>query len=398
MAPALSNIPERQALYYPYIQIRDTNWLKATVLCFGQVRRMLPMDFEPQDADDVRSFTQQRNEKGEPLLTYEPVTLIYDSPVVLAQERLLKVMQSNLEELQERFSEDAARKQGLRIKDTDLIHFYKIKYELWQFLEDNHLAWEPHKNASGGDKWIAMFPKLNEALMSTIAITIAKSEGLDIVTDNGHIHHALATLNEQEVFESLLNLTAIAPVVTPEHEVVDELAHVVFTTAFDLTKLTAMQIAELLKEGTDLRRFKSELVKFAKRIPDIHDPAKRQKRLEEVAEDVLKEWDKFKSSLKRLDVAIDEITGVGEIKNPEWIKKLFDAGATYIGTGTAATSALFGHPYAAVGIALGVVAYKATKVFRKIRSESANPYALLTHVERAGGLRIELPSRALALS
>ena len=42
---------DRDALYYPFIHITDVNWLKATLLCFPGVRRMVPQSYVPTDSD-----------------------------------------------------------------------------------------------------------------------------------------------------------------------------------------------------------------------------------------------------------------------------------------------------------------------------------------------------------
>ncbi len=47
-----------RALYYPFIHIRDVNWLKATLLLFSQVRRMVPTMFTPSDGPGVREFAE----------------------------------------------------------------------------------------------------------------------------------------------------------------------------------------------------------------------------------------------------------------------------------------------------------------------------------------------------
>ena len=50
---------DRDALYYPFIHITDVNWLKATLLCFPRVRRMVPQSYVPPtptpSANSVRS-------------------------------------------------------------------------------------------------------------------------------------------------------------------------------------------------------------------------------------------------------------------------------------------------------------------------------------------------------
>jgi hypothetical protein len=46
---------------------------------------------------------------------------------------------------------------------------------------------------------------------------------------------------------------------------IEKLAHVVISTGFDLTCLGPADILELLKEGKDLRAFRSAVATFAKR-------------------------------------------------------------------------------------------------------------------------------------
>src|SRR5262245_33558171 len=55
------------ALYYPYIHIHDLNWLRANLLIFPNIRRMLPMNFTSRDSAGVMEFTQWWGDK-EPLL------------------------------------------------------------------------------------------------------------------------------------------------------------------------------------------------------------------------------------------------------------------------------------------------------------------------------------------
>jgi hypothetical protein len=49
----------RNALYYPYIHVRDVSWLKATLLLFPEVRRMVPVAYTPEDGDGVRAFVER---------------------------------------------------------------------------------------------------------------------------------------------------------------------------------------------------------------------------------------------------------------------------------------------------------------------------------------------------
>jgi hypothetical protein len=37
---------DRGALYYPFIHVKDEHWLKATLLCFPFLDRMVPSGYE----------------------------------------------------------------------------------------------------------------------------------------------------------------------------------------------------------------------------------------------------------------------------------------------------------------------------------------------------------------
>src|SRR5438067_3296950 len=54
----------RGALYYPYIHIHELDWLRANLLIFPQVERMLPMNFTPLDDPGVREFAQEWRPQG----------------------------------------------------------------------------------------------------------------------------------------------------------------------------------------------------------------------------------------------------------------------------------------------------------------------------------------------
>ncbi len=55
------------ALYNPYINIKDVNWLRANLLMFPYVERMIPMDFLPEDNEAVKKFSLTHKNR-DPLL------------------------------------------------------------------------------------------------------------------------------------------------------------------------------------------------------------------------------------------------------------------------------------------------------------------------------------------
>jgi hypothetical protein len=101
----------RDALYYPYIHIRgDVAWLKATLICFPHIKRMVPRDFEVNDSDAVRPYTKALGARRQPLVGRVD---LYDPTVAEAQMALGERLASDLERDElavfERFSRAATR-------------------------------------------------------------------------------------------------------------------------------------------------------------------------------------------------------------------------------------------------------------------------------------------------
>src|SRR5688572_29167865 len=92
---------DRDGLYYPYIHIRDVNWLKATLLSFPQVRRIVPRGFSLNDRPEIKPFLRETGARGEPLLYEEPANArgAYE-----AQLRLLRKLEAMPPELLEKYS------------------------------------------------------------------------------------------------------------------------------------------------------------------------------------------------------------------------------------------------------------------------------------------------------
>jgi hypothetical protein len=366
----MSAILDRDALYYPYIHIRDVNWLKGTLLCFPQVRRMVPPDFHLNDSLEVQEFRKLTGHKGKPLIAEEDTD---QQAVEESQHRLLTILRENEEYVCQHYSHNAAINQYPKEHDSFQIHEGKIIGETVEYLKSRNLAWPARAVQGGYAPWYALHPKLGEAVMSLIAINIAVSKGLDIVTGSGQVHHALASLDKKEVFQNLIRRTSPGEPMEGSKkvaEMADELALMVMTTQFDLTRLTPVQIADMIKEGNDLRRFKTALVPIAETIPDILDPIEREKKLKEKSEDVISEWNKYKKSLPKF--ALDALVDVSNIKVPEVVSSIM------LGATTAFTLAT------GVGLAVAFVTYSGYRAIRKYRENMNQPYRFLTKLEKAG--------------
>lgn len=75
----------RYALYYPYIHIRDENWLKGTILSFQKVRRIVPHRFTVKDQAITRAYATLEGPAG---LLLE--SLFVDAPEIYSSQVWLR--------------------------------------------------------------------------------------------------------------------------------------------------------------------------------------------------------------------------------------------------------------------------------------------------------------------
>lgn len=356
---------DRDALYYPYIHIPDVNWLKATLLCFPRVKRIVPSNFLPEDSEEVREFTQLQGFRG-PLLSQAN---LFSGTVTQAQRELAQKIESQSDLIVQKYSKIRTEQELGPKAGSFWIHSNKILPELADCLRTKGLAWE----ATGTwlkepYMWLSVHPKLGGAVMGTLAVAIAKSEGLDIVTPSDASHYVLVRSTDEDAFAGLLG--DVIPSAPRRDDLVDQLSEVVMTTTFDFSRLTPQNIADLIKDGNDLRDFKNALLPIVATIPDIADEAERKQRLEAAAEEVRKQWSKYRRSLPRF--AIDALVEAGDFKFPE-IASSFITGATtfpLLGTG--------------VGIGVALTVYGVAKVIRKYRENTKSPYRFLSRIHKVG--------------
>lgn len=369
-----ASVLDRAALYYPYIHIEPdkVNWLKATLLCFPQIRRMIPAGFPRNDAPEIQDFQREKNAHGDALLGDEELDMdVYNSTARLAQDRLLSKLEQHEDLILRRFSKKVTA------KPYDYkIYRGKVHDGIWEFLLKHELG-----NVAEGSKEnpfsFNVQPDLGEAIMSTIAIALARAKGLDIVTSDSEIHNALVIQSEDEVFDALLNLRAPRNDVS-DAEKVDELAQVVIKTRFDVQRLTAAQIAELHKQGKNLIAFKQALMPIATQISSATDKGEREELFRRKANEVIEKWEGYKSGLPGFAMAA--LVEAQDTKPPEYAMSM-------IATGTAAWMPIVG-----IGIAVGVLAYKGYKIVKTFKEGTANPFNYLTQIQTNGAVLVGAPN------
>jgi hypothetical protein len=277
---------DRYALYYPYIHLRDANWSKATLLWFGQIRRIAPVGFVFKDLPDIAPLANAQGPNGYLIQSAR----LGDQKVADANRTLLELIQKNLPRLQAKFASEITP-----MKLRGKFEIYRRKFlvdsagsDVVGTLSDSRLAW-PSTRAVNPDDWVCVHPDLGSALMSYLALAIAGNEGLDIVTDKAELHEALIAEKEEDVFTKLLRLPDSKRADGSE-DLTDNLGQLIVTTQFDVSMLDAKDIVELLGKKKDLRSFRKKVADAAGEIPQGTGSEERIERLKAKKNELIEEW------------------------------------------------------------------------------------------------------------
>src|SRR5450759_4200492 len=70
----MPSVKDYDALYYPYIHVRDAEWLKRSLLLFPRICRMVPAGFNPQDTPEIATYARLSGPRGPLLSRLDPTT------------------------------------------------------------------------------------------------------------------------------------------------------------------------------------------------------------------------------------------------------------------------------------------------------------------------------------
>ncbi|HEY0321390.1 MAG TPA: hypothetical protein VGC66_10570 [Pyrinomonadaceae bacterium] len=393
------------ALYYPYIHIDDVNWLRANLLIFPCIKRMVPSYFTPMDKPPVRELAKWSDDK-EPLL--QPANL-FTKRVKHAQAKLSEDLKRSAKKkaFLERFGVAAARQ---LVGENDYgfqIHAGKLSRPLKEALAHTRLAWNPYNKEpyDMASEYVEVHPNVGEAVMSTLAIACAQDDGLDIVGDKrtGELHRCLLEKDLDSVYDAWLKLNAHMP--PPQEASGEELLEVFLGISGDLSKLSTDALRDLNKEREPIDDLMTELRKEARKINTMSRGKNRDDQFKQVATQIMTKWEADRNNLSNFwrafwgkdtadlatkfagAVADKTLTGVAT-------GVMAGAGAKATLTTTAAASAANagwvgalaagGVIGAGAGLIIGVIAH-AGKTYHDQRKRAKNsPYRFLTTLESAG--------------
>jgi hypothetical protein len=307
MAGPVRTYQERSALYYPYIHVRSENWLKSTLLAFQRVDRIVPYPNTLRDEEAIQPYITLRGADGKPLLHQAE---FQTKRVADAQRVLFQRLKEKEAELVERFSEDKVDLNYLEGEDAFQIHRGKIlDYNDCEWLIEKKLAW----NSRGIEErdifnWLTVHPNLGSAIMSVLALSVAKQDG-SIVTPSQHTHNTLLGNSEKQILAKLLDVPLSVDEQQNDGVAVQEMCQLIVLNGIDMTVLKPEDIQDMiLKGGTDLRRFYGMLSGFSENIPPDLDEEMKRQRLDAKTEEVLEAWRSCTSKLPQLGDAVKDAT------------------------------------------------------------------------------------------
>jgi hypothetical protein len=368
-------VPKRGALYYPYIHIHNENWLKATLLCFRQVRRIVPPhSYTTRDQQIAHTYATLEGPDG-PLLDEANIEA---QPVHDAQRELKVKIEANLDQITKRYNKTSTPAKYHAGPESFQINRYKLLEDpddpgLADLLLKNDLAWYSENKADEEPEvWLTMHPRLGAAVMSTLALAIEKNEGLHIVTPSARAHNNLIANREERVFDALLDLAAGSSA-SDLGKTVDDLTHLVITIGFDLTRLTAHDIRNLIADGADLQQFRTAVTGIAQDIAPEMGPDYRQRELEKQAEKVLAQWQDYQRLLS--PSRIESLKEASLEKIPGKLVEKIAEGISGGVLGTVVTHSILG---AVPGLLISTVVITGVKAYFRSRK---NPMRYLNRIQ-----------------
>ena len=187
-------ITERfSALYFPYINIRDENWLKISLLLWKSIHRIVPHDYPKERI--YRNVSSISNNPG----IIESIDPGQYSHII--EDRFIDFIESNIQDLdrfrldadiirntnshrsiRHRFSESGL---GRQIPGISFIYSEKMGHRLQEVLLDNDLGVIAGDEDYHYMRWVGVDRKIAALYMTFLANTISQDQRLNPITDSG---------------------------------------------------------------------------------------------------------------------------------------------------------------------------------------------------------------------
>lgn len=202
---------QRPALYFPYIHVRDDDWLKAAVLYWPSIGRIVPSGYAKHDSRTAAVF------EAEGILT----DVLPGGLVDRSAWDFLQTLRANLSTIAARYA--VSGKDPSQPGDLAWIHFKKFPSELLDLMVENNVAVRGRGEAhdlghqvlhgnmgshwNSGTKpwdWVGLHPALAGAYMTALAAQISEREFYEPLTDQTDLRVATPNADVRDALTLLL--------------------------------------------------------------------------------------------------------------------------------------------------------------------------------------------------
>jgi hypothetical protein len=355
---------DRAALYYPYIHIRSEHWLKATLLTFPKVYRMVPLgQYFPEDDPTIIPYTgDSKHCLLDNVNTADPAARD-------AQRQLLKELKKNEKTILSRYQQDPNYPLPL---DKYLLHDQKLDDDLREYLLTHNLAWPDNDFAAKGQRnWLGLHPLLGSAIMSSLGLTLADQYGHDIVTNSTADHETLISTETSDIIDRLLG-NKHRPNPPEDRDTATHLGQLIINRTINLDAISIDDIRALhdnKKTRKEFIAFKEHLAGVAETIGPVADPKTREERLKAKAKDTIDAWHAYQATLP-IRIA-NALIDVSDLHAPELFAPVLTGAAT------------LGHLHVATGVSVSFIAYGALRIYREYQKHKQSPYRYLSTIAAA---------------
>jgi len=202
------------AMYYPYIHVRDDDWLKAAALYWPRLARLAPEGYPRHDSEVAKILDSELGF----LLKIEPPS----RQVNQVAADFLEFVASHHRELRERYAvdarndcvplwHDAQREMPLQFSRGWHIHSQSIHIQKMTNALRQELIYHGLGKLIENDTWLVVHPALGAAYTMTLIDRIAQANQLAVVTDQPALHE----LHGGDVGEEFSNVL-LEPTFQPE--------------------------------------------------------------------------------------------------------------------------------------------------------------------------------------
>ena len=252
---------QRPGLYFPFIHIRDDEWLKGAALYWPSIRRLVPAGYPKNDSPTARVFADARI-----LNDADPAALIDGTAYAL-----FKALSRNARVLARHYSVEHAYRNwdGRSWSETERpghrpelgwIHTTKFPPRAIDTLTQRGLAVRGRDSES--DPWVGVHPALAGAYMTALAGQLSQESFFEPVTDQADLRTATPNGDVASALNLLLGRTDVGRVPASDHTEAYVLLALQYACPRNLADVSANKIIEcrqnMEEELTNFRRYVDE--------------------------------------------------------------------------------------------------------------------------------------------